>query len=466
VSWTERSAGVAKRAGPRAEPRGARAKRASVSRALTPALACTVIVLATGCDPPRRPGELRDALAARAPLNVVLVVVDTLRADWTTPYGGPERASPEFARWARRGAVFERVLAQSSWTKSSMASLMTSQWPGRVGVRATTDALGQGALTVAEVFQRAGYRTYAVQSNGWLEQTFGFHQGFDHYLFPRGGISVGARPTVWPHADNVYLEAERLIDRHDPSRPFFLYLHFMDVHEYAAPSDLTGFGSGDEGAYRAAIAWVDEIVARVRERLEDRGLLERTALVLASDHGEAFGENGVRGHARNVHSQVLHVPLVIRFPFPIAPVRVSARARNLDVAPTLLELAGLDVPEPFQGESLLPWVIDPAAASDRISFASLRSRLYANAVLQVGINDGSWSFLRDTDEPGSERLFDRSVDSGENVNLVEIEPERAQSLRARLDAHLAEPVDLGGVESNIRINPGLAEKLRALGYGR
>jgi arylsulfatase A-like enzyme len=325
------------------------------ARASTPALACAVIVLATGCDPPRRPGELRDALAARAPMNVVLVVVDTLRPDWTTPYGGAEEASPELERWASRGAVFERVLAQSSWTKSSMASLMTSQWPGRIGVRATTDALGQGALTVAEVFQRAGYRTYAVQSNGWLEQTFGFHQGFDHYLFPRGGSSLGARPTVWPHADNVYLEAERLIDRHDPGRPFFLYLHFMDVHEYAAPSDLTGFGSGDEGAYRAAIAWVDEVVARVRARLEDRGLLERTALVLASDHGEAFGENGVRGHARNVHSQVLHVPLVIRFPFAIAPVRISARARNLDIAPTLLELAGSPVSRrKLQDPSFIP----------------------------------------------------------------------------------------------------------------
>jgi choline-sulfatase len=442
-----------------------RPRRAVSWRSWIPAVSCAAIVLAAGCDPPHRPGELREALAARAPINVVLVVVDTLRADWTAPYGEPERASPEFARWASRGAVFERILAQSSWTKSSMASLMTSQWPGRVGVRATTDALGPGALSVAEVFQHAGYSTYAVQSNGWLEQTFGFHQGFDHYVFPRGGVSVGARPTVWPHADNVYLEAERLIDGHDPSRPFFLYLHFMDVHEYAAPPDLSGFGSGDEGAYRAAIAWVDEVIARVRERLDDRGVLERTVLVLASDHGEAFGENGVSGHARNVHSQVLHVPLVIRFPVPVAPVRIRARARNIDVAPTLLDLAGLDIPEAFQGETLLPWVTDPASARDRIAFASLPARLYANATLQVGVNEGSWSFVRDTDEAGRERLFDRSVDPGENVDLAEIEPERAQSLRARLDSHLAEPAAPGSVESNVRINPGLAEKLRALGYG-
>ncbi len=450
-----------RRADPRSEPSGA---SPVLHGALV--LASAAFALATGCDARHSAGELRDALASRAPISVVLIVVDTLRADWTAPYGEPDRASPELARWASRGAVFERVLAQSSWTKSSMASLMTSQWPSRLGVRATTDALGQGALTVAEVFQRAGYRTYAVQSNGWLEQTFGFHQGFDHYLFPRGGASVDERPTVWPHADNIYLEAERLIDRHDPSRPFFLYLHFMDVHEYAAPPDLEGFGSGDEGAYRAAIAWVDEVVARLRERLDDRGLLERTVMVLASDHGEAFGENGVRGHARNVHSQVLRVPLVIRFPFSIRPVRVSARARNLDIAPTLLDLAGLDVPERFQGESLLPWLNDPAAARDRIAFASLPARLYADAVLQVGVNDGSWSFLRDLGERGRERLFDRSIDTGEDVDLIEIEPERAQSLRDQLDAHLAAPADPDGVESNVRINPGLAEKLRALGYGR
>ena len=240
-----------------------------------------------------------------------------------SPYGAPAQGSPELARWAARGIVFEHVLAQSSWTKSSMASLLTSRWPRSHGVIDPNDGLGDAARTLAEVLREAGWRTYAVQSNGWLEEAFGFEQGFERYLFPRGGGSEAERSRSWPHADNVYREAERLIDAQDPEQPFFLYLHFMDVHEYAAPPDVARPRAGAEGEYAAAIAWVDEVLARLRERLERRGLLSHSVLILASDHGEAFGENGAFGHARNVFTPVLRVPLVLRLPFAITPTRIA-----------------------------------------------------------------------------------------------------------------------------------------------
>jgi len=125
--------------------------------------------------------DLAAALEGLDHPNVVFIVCDTTRADWLTPYGSGQNTSPELARWAERGVLFENVRAQSSWTKTSMASLMTSLWPNTSGVVLRRDGLGDGALTLAEAFQAAGYATYAVQSNGWLEQTFGFHQGFDHY---------------------------------------------------------------------------------------------------------------------------------------------------------------------------------------------------------------------------------------------------------------------------------------------
>ena len=247
------------------------------------------------CDRPVPPSEIPDRLAALERPNLVLIVVDTLRADWTTPYGYDVDTSPEVARWAERGVVFERVRAQSSWTKISVASLMTSLWPRTHAIREPTDGLAEGALTLAEVLQEAGYRTYAVQTNGWLHQTFGFHQGFEHYVFPAGrGARRLPKPSVWPHADRVYEEADRLIDAHEEGRPFFLYLHFMDVHEYAAPPEFKQFGTTTPGAYLAAIRWVDDAVERVRRRLEKAGYLEQTVLVFASDHGETFGENGCR----------------------------------------------------------------------------------------------------------------------------------------------------------------------------
>ena len=117
--------------------------------------------------------------------NLVLVVVDTLRADWTTAYDPSSPLSPELAAWARRGVVFERTRAQSSWTKVSMASMMTSLWPRSHGIRLPSDGLSSEAATLASVLGEHGYATYGVQSNGWLEQSFGFHHGFDRYVFPR-----------------------------------------------------------------------------------------------------------------------------------------------------------------------------------------------------------------------------------------------------------------------------------------
>jgi len=398
--------------------------------------------------------------------NIALIVVDTLRPDWTTPYGDSRGTSPELERWAARGVVFERVSAQSSWTKVSVASMMTSLWPADHGVREVRDALGDPAETLAEQFQRAGYATYGVQSNGWLAATFGFHQGFDRYVFPRGANVPWMKSMAWPHADNVYLEAERLLDAHEPSAPFFLYLHFMDVHEYAAPAEFQEFGTDSAGAYRAAIRWIDHVLERLRVKLAATGQLENTVLVLASDHGETFGEDRRWGHARNARTPALRVPLVIRLPEAVRPLRIPNRVRNLDLAPTLLDLAGIPIPQSFEGESLLPLIESDRSAAfrDRTSYASLPALLFRDAVLQESVSTGGWSFARDLDEPRREHLFDLSVDPDEEVDLIEIEPEAAGRLRTLLDAYQQRTPLPGVVRSGIRIDPQIADKLRALGY--
>lgn len=432
------------------------------SRALC---ACGLVALALACG--ERPVE-RSALAERlAHLerpNVVLFLVDTLRADWTTPYGFERDTTPELARWAQRGVVFERALAQSSWTKTSMSSLLTSLWPSTHGVKLATDGLAGGALSLAEVFSAAGYASYGVQTNGWLHQSFGFDQGFDRYAFPT--TSQGARlpqAVVWPHGDRVFEEALRLLEAHPDERPFFLYLHFMDVHQYAAPPEFQRFGTDSRGQYLASVRWVDDAVQRVREALERQGRLDRSVLVFASDHGETFGENGIHGHAQNVLTAVLHVPLVIRLPFPIEPVRVAEQVRNLDLAPTLLEIAGVPVPESYQGRSMRGLVTGSDDGGDRTSYASLDDLLFVKSVRQASVNDGAWSYARNLDD-GQEFLFDRGVDPGENVNLVEREPEHAARMRRLLDAYLArEPLPETRAD-DVRIDPGIARMLRALGY--
>jgi arylsulfatase A-like enzyme len=430
------------------------------------------------CERPVPPGEIPARLAALGRPNLVLVVVDTLRADLTTPYGYEEDTSPELAAWARHGVLFERVRSQSSWTKMSMASLLTSLWPHSHGIREARDGLAESAVTLPEVLQAARYATYGVQTNGWLHQCFGFHQGFDRYMFPKGGghPRLGP-PSLWPHADRVYEEAVRLIDAHDRERPFFLYLHFMDVHQYAAPPHFKRYGTDDLGSYLAAIRWVDDAVRRVREKLAAAGYLERTVMALAADHGETFGEHGVHGHARNVLTPVVWVPLVLRFPFRVEPVRVATQVRNVDLAPTLVELAGLSPPPGFEGRSLVGLLVDEAARPDRPSYAGLGVPLFPDASVQAAVTDGAWTYARNASAvegadaaeearavaPGAEFLFDRSVDPGENVNLVAREPAQTERMRELLERHLAQE-GAGIVERGVRIDPGIAERLRAMGY--
>jgi arylsulfatase len=238
------------------------------------------------------------------------------------------------------------------------------------------------------------------------------------------------------------------------------------VHEYAAPPEFRTYGQDNPGAYLAAIRWDDDALARVRKKLDDAGFLDHTVIVFAADHGEAFGEHGKQGHARNALTATLRTPLVIRFPFPVAPIRISSQVRNLDIAPTLLELAGVAVPESFQGRSLLPLLTGDAAGEDRITYAALGTPLYKDSSIQDSVSDGRWTYARNRSEdkhPG-EFLFDRSVDPGENVNLVDREPEQAQRMRALLDAQVQARPRPGTLQRDVRIDPQIADRLRAMGY--
>ena len=419
----------------------------------------------SACDAPVPREEITARLAGTKPLHIVLIVVDTLRPDMLTPYGASPDVSPELARWASRGIVFENVLAQSSWTKISMASMLTSLWPGSHRIREADDGLAAPALTLAEALSRAGYRSVAVQSNGWLDQSFGFQQGFERYAFPKAGhVPHGMRSSLWPHADRVVDEAVRLIESHPPTRPLFLYVHLMDVHEYASPPEFKRFGRDIQGAYRAAIRFEDDAIERVRRALESHGLAEQSLLVVTSDHGEAFGENLLFGHARNVLTATLRIPLVVRLPFAVDPIRIGTQVRGIDIAPTLLEAAGVSIPPSFEGESLWPLLVKDTG--DRESYAALGFKLFEEARVQVSLNDGAWTFVRNLppDDAVGEQLFDRRVDPGEHVDLIASEVAQAARMREQLDAHLEAREDTAVRAEGLRIDPAIADRLRAMGY--
>jgi arylsulfatase A-like enzyme len=306
--------------------------------------------------------------------NVLLVTIDSLRADHLGCYGYPRPTSPNLDRLAAEGALFEVAVAQAPWTLPSLASLHTSRLPAEVGAIHNDSQVADFAVTAAELFRGAGYATAAFTAGTYTESSRGFGQGFD----------------VYENLDRKHLAAElnRLalawLDQNG-KRPFFLWIHYFDVHAtYAAPAPWNGLfddtppapevarigymmrvvngdvtlGPGDldriRTSYDREIAYADAMLGELWQGVEKRGLSAGTALAVGADHGEGFMEHGLLLHTLSVHDEFVRVPLVLRLPGRVPIARVAAQVRNLDVLPTLLEVAGLGPLSGARGTSLLP----------------------------------------------------------------------------------------------------------------
>jgi arylsulfatase A-like enzyme len=314
----------------------------------------------------RRPrGSAEDivGLRDRDDLNVLLIVVDTLRAERLGSYGYAHDTSPVLDRLAHSGVRFERHLAQSSWTKTSMASLWTGLYPQRTGITRYDDVMPEAARMPAEILREAGFETVGLFRNGWVAPTFGFDQGFEVYLRPRPAhLPPNVRrenPTITDRTtDAGVIEAAGEFLRVSGGKRWFLYLHLMDLHEYIYDEESALFGSTNSGIYDNSIRWTDGTIEILLRILSDLGLREKTLIAIASDHGEAFLERGFEGHAREVYRESTEVPFVVSFPFRLDPgVVVKARTQNIDIWPTLLDMLGLAFPEEIDGRSRLPEIL-------------------------------------------------------------------------------------------------------------
>jgi membrane-anchored protein YejM (alkaline phosphatase superfamily) len=244
---------------------------------------------------PRPMGGVEDvlALAERPDVNVLFVLVDTLRADRIHAYGYPRETSPFYDALAYHGVRFARHLGQSSWTKSSMASLWTGLYPQRAGVTRFDDVLTEEATLAAEVFRDAGFRTAGLWRNGWVAENFGFDQGFEVYTrpVPRGVPPELRRsnPTIsFRGTDLDLVESAREFLRLHGRERWFLYLHMMDVHEYTYSKESAKFGSTYSDLYDNTILHTTHILDQLSAVRNDLDLLPHTVIVLAPDHGVYF----------------------------------------------------------------------------------------------------------------------------------------------------------------------------------
>ena len=429
----------------------------------------------------RENGSVEDILSLRDrdDLNVLFLVVDTLRAERLGSYGYDRATSPQLDRLAETGVRFARHLAQSSWTKASMASMWTGLYPSRTGITRYDHVLPEQATLPAEILKSAGFRTAGIYRNGWVAPTFGFGQGFEIYQksATARGLAPGVKrenPTLTDRStDEVALQSALEFLRVRGGERWFLYLHLMDLHEYIYDAESARFGSDYSDIYDNSILWTDQSIEILLESMADLGFLTNTIVVLASDHGEAFGERGLEGHAHAVFRETTEVPLIIGFPFKLdAGIVVDSRTRNIDIWPTVLDLLGLEMPG-TDGRSRLPEIL--AAARGETGFEEDGETAIAHLdknwakpnepeKTTISVTEGTLRYVRSGPEGELvEHLFDSQEDPREQRNLADEYPDRVDQLSAVADDYLKTKPDWGEVPTRELTELELGH-LRALGY--
>jgi arylsulfatase A-like enzyme len=427
--------------------------------------------------PRGRPDEIA-ALAQRDDLNLLFVLIDTLRADRLASYGYERETSPNIDALAATGIRFARQMSQSSWTKCSMASLWTALYPIRTGVLRSPQALPAEARMPAEILREAGFRTYALWRNNWVSPGFGFAQGFEVYHTPRATPLPASvrreKPTVGvAGTDQDLVRSAGEFLRTYADERFFLYLHLMDVHQYVYDEQTALFGTTYSDSYDNSIRWVDRVLGSLIDDLDARGLRQKTLIVVASDHGEAFGEHGREGHARDVYGEVITTPLIFSLPFRLEPGLVlETPSENVDIWPTLLDLLGLPPLEGVDGRSRMPAIAAAARggegpARDRPRFAHIDQawgRTQNRPRPMVAVSEGPYRLIHRAQAQRSE-LFDHSVDPREQRDAGAERPEVRARLAALAQDYLQRSTAPWGPAPEVELSESELQQLRALGYG-
>ncbi len=433
-------------------------------------IACTMALSA--CSQPISDRE--------APPNIILVSLDTLRADHLGCYGSERNTSPAIDAIAKESVVFLRAIAQSSHTSASHISLFQSRYPS---------AAKESASHLAEAFDRAGYQTAAFTGGGKIsaKSRFGFDRGFERYEDIPQGLSRSA-PII---EDWLQFSAQR---------PFFLFIHTYDIHspydpgppfdtlyfpEYDGPvvpektrdylRELIGAEGRDhrdpeilwddadrqklEALYDGGINYTDEYMRQLFDLLgrTDAWNWDADILVLISDHGEEFWDHGSVAHGQTLYQELIRVPLIVRLPGgQAAGSRIVETVQLMDLGPTLLDLAGVEKPATFWGNSLLSLM---NGQSESVNQSVISQTTGVKSIIQY-----PWKLIINTTK-GDEVLFNLEDDPAERFPLQQQHPEIVERLKVRLRAEVKnEPVPELFVDSDVVDDEELKEQLRVLGY--
>jgi choline-sulfatase len=405
-------------------------------------------------------GTIGPAVSAQRPRpNILLITIDTLRADRIGAYGYKLAATPHLDKLSSEGVRFDDATAHAPLTFPSHAAILTGRYAGSLGIR--LNGMGEvppTASTLAERLKAAGYRTGAVVASAVLNGNYGLSQGFDDYddRIAAGDSDVIAVVDVQRTADRVSDAAARWISAQPSGSPWFLWVHYYDPHlPYAAPAKFTA--AMPNRPYDAEISYTDSQIGQMLASV-DRG---RTAIVVTSDHGEALGDHDELDHGLFLYDATLHVPLIVTAP-GLTPRVVPEQVRLVDLTPTLTALAGVpasrDVTD--DGENLVPLLTGGTRGDVPVSVAeSWYPRLHFGWSELRSVRVGEWKYVA---APTPE-LYDLRVDRAESHNVAQ---DRA-AVAGRLASDLARVTERFNQVTPTRTeqpDPAAVERLQALGY--
>lgn len=396
------------------------------------------------------------------PTSVILISVDTLRADRLSCYGYRDHATPNIDAIAKGGTLFSAINSQVPLTLPSHTSLLTSTYPFSNGVLDNGEEVPAHTVTLARVLKAHGFTTAAFVGGFVLDRRFGLNQGFDFYdskfdLHKAGGTDAGDIKRL---GGEVVDSAIQWMQKNNDA-PFFVFLHLYDLHSpYNVPLPYRSrFGTG----YEAELQYVDTEIGRLWNFLSQNGLLKNTLVVFTADHGEGLGQHGESTHGYFIYQSTLWVPLIFHWPAESTrsfPARLNGPAGLIDVAPTILQFLGFSSPPQFQGNSLLGWVYSDKPRNDREVYTeSLYAHHHFGCSGLQSLRIGRYKY---TDAPKPE-FYDLEQDPGELHNLYSQKRSLALAYRERLRALVARFKE-SHAAPNRALSPEALARLSSLGY--
>lgn len=382
--------------------------------------------------------------------RVLIVTIDTLRADRVGVYGGKVE-TPNIDRLAREGAWAPQADVHVPMTRPSHVSLFTGRYPAEHGVRDNiSQPLAADVPVLAQTFHEAGYATAAFVSSSVLDHQSGLARGFDVYS-DRFENGADRRP-----GDKTVAETIDWLKTHPK---FFAWVHLFDVHApYQPPEPYASRYAGRP--YEGAVAWSDELVGRLIASLRDSGVLDSTLVIVTSDHGEALGDHGEDTHGYFVYESTLRVPLVFRGPRIGPGVTVDVLVRTVDLYPTILELTSLGPPPRTSGRSIVSALRDGRMDDEPTYAESLVPLLHYGWSDLHAVRDGRWKYIL---APRPE-LYDLQNDPGETKNIASTDTTHAAVLRSAMESRLNQLAAAPTSPAAAGIPADVLERLGALGY--